>query len=254
MGQKDQKMKRIYGWKKDNQDNRDLKYSIPAYFVRSQLVDMRSHMPHVYDQGSLGSCTYNAITALVDYSRIVRGVSPLEPTSILFGYHNELLDEDSLPDDNGAMIRTGMKGLNKYGITPERLWPYDVSKFAVTPSEAAYAEARKNLISSYRRVGQNPVALQSILAAKQPVVFGFLVPAYFESDEMRHSGNLILRPNEQFLGGHAVLIVGYCLRTQRYLVRNSWGADWGIGGYFWMPMAFVHNPRFCSDFWTLTLK
>ena len=43
---------------------------------------------------------------------------------------------------------------------------------------------------------------------------------------------------ETIQGGHAVACVGYDDEKQAFLVRNSWGSDWGQGGYFWMPYAY----------------
>lgn len=44
-------------------------------------------------------------------------------------------------------------------------------------------------------------------------------------------------------GGHAVLLVGYQDGEGegggRFLVRNSWGADWGERGYGRLPYAYV---------------
>jgi C1A family cysteine protease len=41
------------------------------------------------------------------------------------------------------------------------------------------------------------------------------------------------------LGGHAVLAVGYDDKSKRLTVRNSWGSNWGKGGYFTMPYDYV---------------
>lgn len=40
------------------------------------------------------------------------------------------------------------------------------------------------------------------------------------------------RPPEEY-GGHAVLLVGY--DADGFLAKNSWGTDWGAGGYFVVP-------------------
>lgn len=50
---------------------------------------------------------------------------------------------------------------------------------------------------------------------------------YYESGIYHHAyGNL--------LAAHAIAIVGWGIEEdQKYwLIRNSWGADWGEGGYF----------------------
>lgn len=52
-------------------------------------------------------------------------------------------------------------------------------------------------------------------------------------------------------GGHAVTLVGYDLTTRKFLVRNSWGTGWGIGGHFWMPFDYVLNSNLSDDFWVL---
>jgi len=59
--------------------------------------------------------------------------------------------------------------------------------------------------------------------------------------------------DERPIGGHAVLAVGYDDGSQRFMVRNSWGAEWGQGGYFSIPYAYVTNPGLAGDFWTVRL-
>ena len=58
-------------------------------------------------------------------------------------------------------------------------------------------------------------------------------------------------PQESVRGGHAVLAVGYDDSKQAVLIRNSWGKDWGIKGYFWMPYAYISTEDYCNDFWTI---
>jgi C1A family cysteine protease len=58
--------------------------------------------------------------------------------------------------------------------------------------------------------------------------------------------------NEQVVGGHAVMVVGYNDAKQVFVIRNSWGASWADKGYFYMPYAFITSNN-CSDFWTLKI-
>jgi len=55
--------------------------------------------------------------------------------------------------------------------------------------------------------------------------------------------------SERMIGGHAVMAIGYDQSKKCLLVRNSWGADWGLGGYFTLPFAYLDN--LAADFWTI---
>src|SRR5262249_61934311 len=67
-----------------------------------------------------------------------------------------------------------------------------------------------------------------LLAEGYPFVFGFTVYTKFESQEMARTGVLSMPgPDEDVVGGHAVLAVGYDDASETFIVRNSWGADWG---------------------------
>lgn len=39
-----------------------------------------------------------------------------------------------------------------------------------------------------------------------------------------------IEPTGPVVGGHAILVRGYNVRLRRFTLRNSWGADWGMGG------------------------
>ena len=54
---------------------------------------------------------------------------------------------------------------------------------------------------------------------------------------------------ERVLGGHAVMAVGYNQKEKRFLVRNSWGRQWGKAGYFTMPFKYLET--LAGDFWTI---
>jgi C1A family cysteine protease len=58
-------------------------------------------------------------------------------------------------------------------------------------------------------------------------------------------------PNEQVLGGHAVICCGYDDVAKRFRVANSWGTGWGQKGFFTIPYDYFLNSDLASDFWTL---
>jgi C1A family cysteine protease len=49
------------------------------------------------------------------------------------------------------------------------------------------------------------------------------------------------------------MAVGYDDASQTFLVRNSWGAAWGMAGYFTMPYTYLIQPGLASDLWTIRI-
>lgn len=240
------------GWRPDTPDQRDHKLMLEVPAQLPTKVDLRANCPAVYDQGQLGSCTANAIGAAYEYD-LKKQVKPDFMPSRLFIYYNERLIEGTVKQDAGAEIRDGIKVIAQKGVCTEKTWPYTISKFKTAPSAKANTEALKHQAVSYKRVAQTVKDLQTALVAGYLVVFGFSVYESFESDEVAQTGVLNMpSAGEQMVGGHAVLLVGYDNTTQRWLVRNSWGSDWGQAGYFTMPFAYLTNTNLSDDFWTVT--
>lgn len=246
-----------YGWRKDHPDQRDhlLGLTLSAAPLKDKL-SLRSGFPNPYDQGALGSCTANAIAAALEYDERKQKQVNSETPSRLFIYYNERVIEGSVPYDAGAEIRDGIKSVAHVGAPPESKWPYDISKFADKPPTQLYVDAHKHKAVRYARVTQTAFALQSALAQGYPVVFGFTVYDSFESSEVARTGRVpVPAPNEGVRGGHAVIAVGYDTTLDPghllFEVRNSWGSQWGDGGYFWMPASYLLDPNLASDFWTI---
>jgi len=247
-----QGQKLSYGWLPDLPDHRDLLYGAirMAPAILPPFVDLRHLCSPVENQGALGSCTGNALAGALELLEKKDNVHFMN-LSRLFIYYNERLIEHSARSDSGAMIRDGIKTLKKQGVCSEKKWPYLISKFAVKPSLACYKEALNHQITSYHRL-LTVNDMRACLAEGFPFVFGFTVYEKFESQEVARSGIVSMpTPNERVIGGHAVLAVGYDDSKQRFLVRNSWGTTWGMGGYFTLPYDYVANRDLSDDFWTI---
>ena len=95
--------------------------------------------------------------------------------------------------------------------------------------------------------------MKACLAAGFPFVFGFTVYEAFESAAVAKSGVLNMpEPDERVMGGHAVMAAGYDDSQKRFIIRNSWGMDWGRQGYFTMPYGYLDpNKNLADDFWTI---
>ncbi len=248
-----------YGWRPDLPDHRDFLYTPNATSKKAAApkthVDLRpanaAKVWPVYNQGQLGSCTGNAIAAAFQFE-LIKQKAPNFLPSRLFIYYNERVLENTVNSDSGAQIRDGIKSVATKGVCPETMWPYIVSEFTQKPHFQCYQDALKHLVTSYHRVSQSLSDLKSCLAEGYPFVFGFTVYESFESEQVASTGVVPMpASHEKTLGGHAVLCVGYDDASKRFIVRNSWGANWGQGGYFTIPYAYITNTNLADDFWTI---
>jgi C1A family cysteine protease len=244
-----------YGWQPDLPDYRDLFYLAPEKVIKSlpSSADLRNFCPPVYDQGNLGSCTANAIAGAFQFELIKQNTTSFVP-SRLFIYYNERVIENSVNSDNGAQIRDGIKTVNKQGVCPEVIWPYLISKFTKKPAADCYKSALAHQVLSYHRVNRDINHFKGCLAEGFPFAFGFSVYEGFESDLVAKNGVLNLpKKDEKLIGGHAILAVGYDDKSKRFIIRNSWGNNWGQAGYFTMPYDYLLNEQLSDDFWTIRL-
>ncbi len=245
-------MPRNYGWIPDFPDARDMVYQLPRRVtVLPPSADLRSGCPAVYDQGDLGSCTANAIGAAIEFDQMKQKLAASRP-SRLFIYYNEREIEGTIDTDCGAQIRDGIKTVASDGACPETMWPYEERSFATPPPADCYQYAKLHPAVQYARVPQDVGQMRACLAAGFPFVFGFTVYEGFEGNDVAKSG-MVQMPSETEteVGGHAVMAVGYNDSVQRFLVRNSWGSEWGVGGYFTMPYAYLTDSNLADDFWVI---
>lgn len=255
-------MTRVYGYKKDRFDERDFRRAAIHEEVAAGLpthFDNIGLEPPVWDQGDMGSCTGNAWAAAFEQVMHGQGLHVFRPSRMAIYYLEREL-EGTTDQDAGAEIRSGIKVIAKYGVCPETMWPYLDRLLTVKPSPACMGASVKHKGLQYARVNQNASDIRAVIAARDPVVFGFNVYESFEGDEIAKTGIMSMpTSDEKLVGGHAVKIRGYDDHFENldgslgaFLVRNSWGKDWGQKGYFWMPYEFALDPAQVTDIWALS--
>lgn len=260
---------RKYNCKLHKHDPRDFKFKAiapAAPKVLPAVWDLRWKDSPVFNQGNLGSCTGNAGAAMYQYVEKIylrRNAAPgsvpelfdksFQPVSRLFLYYNERKIEGTVNEDAGAYVADCCKALADYGVCKEESWGYVERYVYDQPGSMAYVEAANHKISSYHKLDNtNLQELKLCLHEGYPFIFGFQVFESFESQTVALTG-LMPMPvaDEGVLGGHCVMAIGWDDAKQSIICKNSWGADWGDKGYFYMPYAFITDANVADDFWTM---
>ena len=222
---------------------------IPRKAKLPEAVDLSTSpkMPPVFNQGNLGSCTAQAFTAVYHF------LKPGFLGSRLFLYYNERMLENDIPNDSGATLYSGVACLKKYGICLESLYPYIIADFTKPPSAAIYKAALPNRLVKAQNLPNSIASMQNALASGFPFVVGLAIYTEFESAIVSKTGVVPMpKASSSFLGGHAVVVVGYDNKTRRFKVRNSWGVGWGVKGYFFLPYQYLQKTNLSSDLWVLS--
>jgi len=245
------------GWVPSLPDHRDRVYSAPRHLLEAlpPKFSLRSKMPPVWNQGSLGSCTSQALGADCQYTMALIGKERAIMPARLFLYYNARAIEGTTQSDAGAAIRDIVKAAVKWGYPSESKWPYRIARFAEPPPSECYTEGTTNLISQYQAVPQDVDTIKACIVAGRPVIVGVSVYDSFMDAEASKTG-IVPWPkrSEKLRGGHAILVIGWDdtysgVAPGHFECRGSWGKEFGDAGHHWLPYRYLTTPSLSSDFW-----
>ena len=230
-------------------------------------TDLREWCSPIENQGTLGSCTANAAVGMVEYfERRAFGKHIDGSRLFLYKTTRNMLHSTG---DTGAFLRSTMGALVLFGVPPEEYWPYVIEDFEKEPSAFCYAYAQNYQTINYYRLDPPGTTASNLLnqiktnlSAGLPLMFGFTV--YSSYTQSATTGKLPYpAAGEKIVGGHAIMAVGYddnmkikntntgsAETTGALLIRNSWGAEWGMAGYGWLPYNYVLKGL-AADWWSL---
>jgi hypothetical protein len=151
----------------------------------------------------------------------------------------------------GLTLPQALQFVERYGVATLDQVKYDPSSCLLSAITAqAKQSALNNHIVQYQTVViSSPVILKAYIAAGQPVLLAIKVDQKFEDWYAGAPGHpdvsknyapaqppsFLMGDNNQLLA-HAVVAVGYDDNHDggAFRVMNSWGSDWGDGGFVWI--------------------
>jgi C1A family cysteine protease len=201
------------------------KAAIPAHFDWRN-VHGYNYVTNIKDQGNCGSCwAFSSTAALESHVLITK-----------FTYLN--LSEQILVSCDrkdlgcgGGWLNYAANFIRDKGLPAEQYYPYTATNGVCASAETEWWRNTYKIVS-WHYVG-SPNKPNLVMIKKALVTYGPLVTTFrVYSDFLYYSSSVYQYTSGDLLGGHAVVIVGYDDAEQYFIVKNSWGIDWGESGYF----------------------
>jgi C1A family cysteine protease len=251
---------RVYNHIKGEPDSRDFKYTMTLRALAKQtlpvIIDFRQlyprFIPNVFDQGGLGCSAVSACSNAVRFVLRKEKNKELNPSRLYMYWFARFVENPNNDfSDSGVTIRSILSSIHTYGLCDDSLFPYNVNKYKIKPPNKCIRSATPNTRDfKYLSVDNtNLTLIKQVLVAGLPIIFGMNVYESFESETVTRTGMVTVpRENENLLGGHVALIVGYDESKRCFIVMNSWGINWGDKGYFYLPYDYL---PLTSDMWVV---
>jgi len=235
---------RALGWhppeSRGRAPHQGLRVATPGGFAALRPEVLLEHLPPVYDQGSVGSCTAQALACAVEALLPRAGYAAERPDRAML-YRRERDMIGTPYEDSGAILADGVEALRR-GWEPEAIEPppfFDRSWREQAPTLPATAP---RLVSA-EALDFDALTIATELDAGHVVVVGLSVTEQWSA---AWGVEALPEPGGRVIGGHAVALVGYSLPRRCWVVRNSWGPQWGTGGSALLPWAWTEMP-WCGE-------
>lgn len=200
-------------------------------------VDLRKFATPIGDQGQTSRCSAFAWTHATELvTNMKTGSAPrLSPSFTMLEFQRMQGDaKDFKYAYSGGDGTTGGPDpgrlLTEQGTCRQELWP-DTSEVPVTSERVLTADAGKHMLEATPL----PISLEDarkVLSAGCPVHVSMNTGEAFSDIGRDGMFNAAEAPSGQH-GRHAMLMVGYT--GNFYIIKNSWGSDWGDNGYCYVP-------------------
>jgi C1A family cysteine protease len=191
--------------------------------IEADTFYFQSYSGGILDSPQCGSCWAFSATGAIESSwAISKGelinLSEQElvdcATGIKYGGHG----------CNGGQMDGAFKYVEQFGLCSDIEYPYSATQTSCTKCEQiVYISSCYDVKSNDQLSLKNAVAISPVSVAIEADTF------YFQS----YSGGILDSPQCGTNLDHGVLIVGYGTenRLDYWIVKNSWGENWGMNGY-----------------------
>ncbi len=143
-------------------------------------------------------------------------------------------------ESDGTSLKTALDTARNFGCVEDSVLPFKPEELYIGEPETFYALASRCMIRNYFNLSKPETKLsdwRTWIATKGPVLTRLNVDdTWFDLNNPGKKNLDVYHPDKVY-GGHAVALVGYT--KDRFIVRNSWGEEWGDKGYGYASLKYA---------------
>ncbi|MAT89911.1 MAG: hypothetical protein CMC35_04390 [Flavobacteriaceae bacterium] len=224
-------------------------FTASTYETLPASYSLEQYAPIPGNQGQYGTCVayasaYGLRTIMLAKDNGLTNKQTITANALSPSYVYSLIKkEDDVACNKGANPKLGLEALKVYGAPRLSTLPY-----ACNPqiSTTVQMEAIDYRIRDYQTLfffntpdyGVKTNATKKALAEGYPVLLGMKLPqSFFQAQRVWRSSPEEKGTTAKQHGYHAMVVVGYDDNFEggAFRLLNSWGTQWGDGGFIWVP-------------------
>jgi C1A family cysteine protease len=182
------------------------------------------HVGDVRDQGRqcLACWAFAAAAAFEGSYSVQHG------TYVPVSEQNVLNCASDMSDCAGGLVADAYKVFTTKGAVNAALEPYLAHRTDCTPPAGKMRALTWGYVSADEVIPSTPAIKEALCR------YGPIVSAVRATLSMQAYAGGVFNHDEAGPANHAVAIIGWDDEKEAWLVRNSWGAEWGLNGYMWI--------------------
>jgi hypothetical protein len=247
----------------DSFDLRDWEYRPSISFAPPD--ELWSKPRNIKRQGDTNACTGFSLATVLEY--LLERRAPDRRADEISGFmlysmarrYDEWAEEDEA-EDSGSSLRGALKGWAKHGASSASLWDdLPMPPAPKNPADDWWLDAVKRPLGAYYRIAPENVRDMHVALKEVGAIYASALTHEGWDDVLRETK--APRPKDSRRlpvikaargdpdQGHAFAIVGYT--RDGFVVHNSWGEEWGAGGFAVLP--YEDWLRNAMDCWVVQL-